>query len=90
MFVTKNATWLSQQQVNRAWRKARAEAGLSWVTFRGCRKTVATLIARSAGDQAAADQLGHGTPKVTKAHYIEHPPVQPDRSASLQGLAPQG
>lgn len=33
IFLTKRGTWMSQQNINRAWRVARADAGLTWVTF---------------------------------------------------------
>jgi len=89
IFLTKNGTWMSQQNVNRAWRVARADAGLTWVTFRGCRKTVATLLARAVDDQAAADQLGHGSVRISKDHYIERARVAPDRSGALDALGPR-
>jgi len=57
--------------------------------FRGCRKTVATLLAREVDDQAAADQLGHGSARVSKDHYIERARVQPDRSGALDALGPR-
>jgi len=88
LFLTKHGTWISQQNINRAWRQARADAGLSWVTFRGLRKTVATLLAREVDAQAAADQLGHGSVRVSLDHYIERVLVSPDRSGALGVLAP--
>lgn len=89
IFQTKTGKPMAQQAVNRAWRQAREDAGLTWVTFRGLRKTVATLLARQVDPQAAADQLGHGSPRISLDHYIERLRVAPDRSGALDVLAPR-
>lgn len=69
----------------RLWREVRGE---KWahVQPRSFRTAVATLIARSAGSQAAADQLGHASDEITKKHYIEknHGPV--DNTMFMGGL----
>lgn len=59
-----------------------------WVTPHTCRRTVATMIAAEHGAEAAAEQLGHSSPEVTRAHYIERSSEAADRSATLDGLAP--
>lgn len=89
LFQTRTGKPLSQQNLNRAWRQAREDAGLTWVTFRGLRKTVATLLAREVDAQAAADQLGHGSVRISLDHYIERLRVAPDRSGALDVLAPR-
>lgn len=71
--------------VNRAWREIRGE-DYGWVTPRTFRKTVGTAIERVAGAEAAAAQLGHSTPDVTRKHYIDRAIDAPDNRAALEGF----
>ena len=54
-----------------------------WVTFHAFRRTVATLIDRAAGSNAASVQLGHEKDSMTRRSYIERRGVA-DNSAVLQ------
>ncbi|MGW5521680.1 tyrosine-type recombinase/integrase [Gordonia sp. NPDC003950] len=55
-----------------SWRAARDRLGVEdWVKPHTMRKAVATAVATAKGAQAAADQLGHASDAVTRAHYIE-------------------
>ena len=58
-------------------------AGRTCMTLTGLRKRVATLLARNSDPQAVADQLGHGSPRVSPDHSIERVVVSPERSGAL-------
>lgn len=70
VFATSKGTWLRDSNMRRLWRSARGE---QWehVTFAAYRKAVATVIERSEGMAAAAGQLGHSSPDITRRHYVE-------------------
>ncbi|WP_164983828.1 hypothetical protein [Cellulomonas endophytica] len=53
------------------------------------RKTVATMIEREVGAAAAAAQLGHSSPAVTRTHYIQRNTVAPDHAALLESKVPR-
>lgn len=54
-----------------------------WITFHTFRRTVATLIDRAAGSNAASVQLGHEKDSMTRRSYIERRGIA-DNSAVLQ------
>lgn len=69
VFATRNGTWIQLSNLHRVWRQARGE---EWahVSFAHYRKAVATLISQAEGADAAAGQLGHSSPEVTRRYYI--------------------
>ncbi|MET8149133.1 tyrosine-type recombinase/integrase [Actinoplanes sp. NPDC049668] len=88
VFVTRNETWLSPNNVRRQWRQARADTGLEWVTPHIFRKTVATILNNEDQTEAATIQLGHGSEEVTKTYYIVKPAIAPDVTRILNTLGP--
>lgn len=74
--------------VNRTWREIRGE-DYSWVTPKVFRKTAATAIERAFGAEAAAAQLGHSSPDITRRHYIDRATEAPDNRAALERFAPK-
>ncbi|WP_433615302.1 tyrosine-type recombinase/integrase [Dactylosporangium sp. CA-139114] len=90
VFATRRDTWLAPNNVRRQWRRARDEAGLTWVIPHTFRKTVATLIDQEADTKSAAAQLGHGSEQVTNRHYVAKPALAPDVSVILERLGDQG
>lgn len=69
----------------RLWREVRGE---TWahVTPRSFRTAVATLIARQAGSEAGAGQLGHASVAVTEKHYIQKDKILVDNTVHLAEL----
>jgi len=72
----------------RAWRAA-CGTTFAWVTPKSFRKTVATVLENEHDETTAGKQLGHLQPggkrkSVTRKHYIEHDPLVPDSSATLE------
>ncbi|QNJ56267.1 tyrosine integrase [Gordonia phage Ohgeesy] len=59
-----------------------------WVTPKTFRKTVATLLADEIGMEAAAEQLGHTSPEITRRHYVQRKLVTGDVRHVLDRLAP--
>lgn len=73
---------------NRTWREIRGE-DYAWVTPKAFRKTAATAIEREHGAEAAAAQLGHSSPDITRKHYIDRAHEAPDNTAALDKFAPK-
>ena len=73
----------------RLWRDIRGEAW-AHVQPRSFRTAVATLVAREAGSQAAADQLGHSSTVITEKHYIARDSAPVDNTAFMGGLMVKG
>jgi integrase len=84
VFVSARGNWVSPNNVRRAWRKIRDDAGFPDVTPHTFRRTTATFIDREVGSVAASRLLGHANDSVTKRHYIQRPVEAPDLSALLQ------
>ncbi|AXH50502.1 integrase [Gordonia phage Ruthy] len=59
-----------------------------WVTPKTFRKTVATILADEVGMEAAAEQLGHTSPEITRRHYVQRKRVTGDVRHVLDRLAP--
>jgi integrase len=74
--------------VNRTWREIRG-GDFDWVTPKVFRKTAATAIERDFGAEAAAAQLGHSSPDITRKHYIDRATEAPDNRAALDRFAPK-
>lgn len=84
VFPTRNGTPRSVSNVNRAWWEIRGE-DYSWVTPRTFRKTA---VERGFGAEAAAKQLGHSSPEVTRKHYIDRAVATGNYTAALDALNP--
>ena len=98
IFHTKQGTPLSPANVRRLWRSIRdASAGLlpdgidlAQVVPHTLRKTVATTIDEAAGTDLAAELLGHASPAVTRAHYVQpRKRVNPATAEILEALRPK-
>ena len=90
VFPSRAGTWMSDHNVRRRLRDALAETDYSWVSTRTFRKTVATLIDRTAGAKSAARQLGHASEATTEGHYIAKTAIAPDLSGVIEEhLAPR-
>ncbi|WHU45755.1 hypothetical protein QNM97_17245 [Gordonia sp. L191] len=59
-----------------------------WVTPKTFRKTVATILADEIGMEAAAEQLGHTSPEITRRHYVQRKKITGDVRHVLDRLAP--
>jgi integrase len=92
LFFTRRGTPLAPYNARRTLRKMLADAGLEHleITPHSFRRTGATTIARASDAETAAEFLGHGSPDVTKHHYIEEEPsiVNPAPARYLETLAP--
>lgn len=90
LFVTRNGTPLTTNNVRRRLRSVMAEAGIEGVTPHSFRRTVATFIDRASGPDLAAELLGHTSSKITKEHYIQpDEAVDPITAEILESLAPK-
>lgn len=90
LFVTRNGTPMTTNNVRRRLRSVMAEAGIEGVTPHSFRRTVATFIDRAGGPDLAAEMLGHTSSKITKEHYIEpDEKVNPVTAEILEALAPR-
>lgn len=61
-----------------------------WVTPHSLRRTAATIIEAEMDIETAAKVLGHSSPDVTRAHYIDRAARTPDASAALESLVSGG
>lgn len=59
-----------------------------WVTPHVFRKTVATAVEGAVTIEAAAGQLGHASPEITRTHYVQRAARGPDLRHVLDGLGP--
>lgn len=80
VFPSRNGTARWPTNVRTRWREIRG-GDFSWVTPKTFRKTAATAVEREFGAEAAAAQLGHATPDVTRKHYISRANLAPDNTA---------
>lgn len=89
LFVTRNGTPLTTNNVRRRLRSVLEEAGIDGVTPHSFRRTVATVLDRAGGPDLAAEMLGHTSSAITKEHYIEPDErVNPVTAEILETLAP--
>lgn len=68
--------------VRTQWRQVRGD-DYAWVKPHTFRKTVATIVEREIGLDAASKVLGHSGTAVTSKHYIERAALAPDASKVL-------
>lgn len=87
VFPSRNGTPRWPNNINRSWREVRGE-DYSWVTPKTFRKTAGTAIEREFGAEAAAAQLGHSSPDITRKHYIDRAIAAPDNRAALDAFNP--
>lgn len=83
LFPSRTGGWKSVSTVNADLRRALAGTELVGITPRVFRRTLATALAGVAGDQAAADQLGHGRVSTTGRHYVKEGLVVRDGATVL-------
>jgi len=60
----------------------------SWITPKSLRKSAATMIKKSAGLEAAADQLRHSSSAVTREYYIQEELAMVDNRAAFHEVFP--
>jgi integrase len=90
LFFSRNRTPLTTANVRRRLRAILEESGISGVTPRSFRRTVATVLDRASGADLAAEMLGHTSPKITRLNYIEpNERVNPVTAEILESLAPR-
>ena len=70
VFAHAGGGWLWPNNVRTKLRGVAADTPLVGVSPHTLRRTVGTLVAHSAGLDAARDVLGHRDPSVTARHYI--------------------
>lgn len=87
VFPTYKGTPRRPGNMNRSWRAIRGD-DYAWVVPRTFRKTTGTEIDREHGADAAAKQLGHSSPDVTRAHYINRAHEAGDYTETLEKLDP--
>lgn len=87
VFPSRNGTARWTNNINRSWREIRGD-DYSWVTPRTFRKTAGTAIEREFGAEAAAAQLGHSSPDITRRHYIDRALQAPDTRTALDRFNP--
>lgn len=87
IFPSRAGTVRWTSNTRRTWREIRGE-DFAWVTPKVFRKTAATAIEREFGAEAAAAQLGHSSPDITRKHYINKALQAPDNTAALDRFAP--
>lgn len=92
IFSTRNGTPLTPYNARRTLRSILASAGLAdlQITPHSFRRTGATTIAWASDAESAASFLGHTSPDITRAHYIQTPPQRVDVALAgyLETLAP--
>lgn len=87
VFPTRKGTPFFPSNIRTHWREIRGQ-DYKWVVPKSFRKTAATIIEREFGAEAAAAQLGHGSPDVTRKHYIRRAKVAGDYTSALEGFDP--
>lgn len=80
LFFTRNHTSISPYNVRRSFRQILDLAGLGdrGITMHSLRRVAATIIARKAGYDTAAQFLGHTSAAITKAYYVDNDPESVD------------
>jgi integrase len=87
VFPTRKGTPFFPSNIRTHWHEIRGE-DYKWVVPKSFRKTAATTIEREFGAEAAAAQLGHGSPDVTRKHYIRRAKVAGDYTSALDRFDP--
>ena len=86
VFPSSHGTYRWPHNLRRIWREALEGTQYETWTPRDFRKAVATLINDEMGAEAARDQLGHTSTKVTTGHYIQPSHQGPDATDVLKKL----
>ncbi|CAN5258351.1 hypothetical protein BH09ACT10_BH09ACT10_28400 [soil metagenome] len=90
LFVSRNGTPLTTNNVRRRLRVVLEGAEITGVTPHAFRRTVATVFSRDGSTELAAEMLGHSSVEITKQHYIEVDDVVDAATADiLESLAPR-
>ncbi len=90
LFVSRDDTPLTTNNVRRQLRHVMDLAGISGVTPHLFRRTVATAVHELAGVELAAELLGHTDSKITIQHYIRRSEmVNPATAALLDQVFPK-
>lgn len=84
VFPSSTGTLRSPNNYRTMWRAALMDSDYLGLTPRDMRKSVATLLDKELGTEAAQRQLGHESDEITKAHYIERSHMGPDATSVLQ------
>ena len=88
VFPSAAGTLRDPGNVRKQLNKVLAEVGMTWVTPKTFRKTVATVIAHEGSLRDAAGQLGHASDDVTRRHYVQRRHDAPDSRVVLDRFAP--
>lgn len=88
VFPTRYGTWRQISNWERMWNGVVDHTAWDWVTFHTFRKSVATLIDREVGIDAAQAQLGHEDSSITRDFYIHKSKVAPDLTRYLEKFRP--
>lgn len=86
VFPSSVGTYRWPHNLRRIWRDALAGSPYTDWTPRAFRKAVATVVRDEYGAEAARDQLGHTTTKVTLGHYIQPTYEGPDVTSVLESM----
>jgi integrase len=88
VFPTRRGTWRQVSNWERMWNQVVDDTAYDWVTFHTFRKSVATLIDREVGIEAAQAQLGHDDSDITRDFYVHKASVAPDLTMYLEKFRP--
>lgn len=83
IFVSRKGTPLTPNNIRTRLRKILAEAEIDRVTPHAFRRAVATVLNSAGGAELAAEALGHTSPEITRAHYIETADQVDPRTAEI-------
>lgn len=88
VFPTRRGTWRQISNWERMWNQVVDDTAYDWVTFHTFRRSVATLIDREVGIEAAQAQLGHDDSSITRDFYVHKASVAPDLTVYLEKFRP--
>ena len=88
VFPTRRGTWRQISNWERMWNQVVDDTAYDWVTFHTFRRSVATLIDREVGIDAAQAQLGHEDSDITRDFYVHKAKVAPDLTVHLEKFRP--
>ena len=89
VFPTRCGTWRQISNWERMWNQVVDDTAYDWVTFHTFRRSVATLIDREVGIDAAQAQLGHEDSDITRDFYVHKSKVAPDLTVHLEKFRPR-
>ncbi|WP_459974225.1 tyrosine-type recombinase/integrase [Nocardioides pyridinolyticus] len=88
VFPTRRGTWRQISNWERMWNQVVDDTAYDWVTFHTFRRSVATLIDREVGIDAAQAQFGHEDSDITRDFYVHKATVAPDLTVHLEKFRP--